>query len=109
MKYRFFNKEEVLDAIIKDKFYIHTNTSNEARKEALKLCKELSKYLNELYELPDDEFSEEKIYLTNQEVPPSCNYGVIYIVDEYEGLLKLTEYGNDKLLRREIKRQLKNN
>ena len=59
----FFDKDEVREALETEGFFIHYCTSDEARKEAANLCKELGEENSEAY--------------INVEAPPACNVGAI--------------------------------
>lgn len=95
-----FDIEKIKKELENNGYYIHTNTSNENRKKADSICDELSLYFNEIN-------PEHNIHILNQEVPPSCNFGIIYKSDITNGFLKLTHDEDEVLLRQEIKNQIK--
>lgn len=101
MNFEFFDKSTVIDALEEDGYFIHTETSTGARNEAKRLCELLTEYFNDLYDQENDEWNENKIYIFNREIPPSCNYGVITRSDKFPDL-RLTEDSDEDLLKKEI-------
>lgn len=82
MNYKYFNRDKVLIALEYDGYYIHTNTSQEARKEASRLCNDLSEHFTNLKGFFEDD-DDNDVNIINIEVPPSCNFGVIRRYDMF--------------------------
>lgn len=89
MQSKFFKKDEVLEALSEIGYFIHTDTTEDARDEAEGLCKALM-----------DHFGKE-ISVVNKEVLPASNIAVIYRDDKFPNM-ELTEDTNVEALIMEI-------
>lgn len=98
-----FNIDEIKKELEKKGYYIHTNTSNENRLEANKICEKLTLHFNENL----TKNTNEEIIVLNREIPPSCNFGVIYRSNITDDFLILTQDKYKSLLEQEITNQIK--
>ena len=97
MNFNIFDKNKVLKDLENKGYYIHIHTSPKGRTEADKLSDYISEYLNEKNGLENSEWNEDRIIVLNQEVPPSCNYGVIYRNDIFPTLRLIEDIYKEKL------------